>query len=106
MQIEAQVVRSKSELVKELQRLPVKSALIYLNVDRRTWDQIAREHQRARVVVVVRRYLGNCATLQAAVRTNVQEDVIDINKRTDKSFPWTSRPSLSPSPSALLRSMP
>ena len=53
MLIETQVVRSKSELLKELQGLPVSKAVIYRNVDRKAWEQIAREHQGQKVVVVV-----------------------------------------------------
>ena len=52
MLIETQVVRSKSELVKELQGLPVTKAVIYRNVHRNSWEQIADEHQGATVVVV------------------------------------------------------
>ena len=53
MLIETQVVRSKFELLRELQRLPVTRAVIYRNVDRKPWEQIAKEHQGVRVVVVV-----------------------------------------------------
>ena len=53
MLIETQVVRSKSELLKELQGLTATKAVIYRNVDRKAWEQIAKEHQGARVVVVV-----------------------------------------------------
>ena len=53
MLIETQVVRSKSELLKELQGLPVTKAVIYRNVDRKAWEQMAKEQQGARVVVVV-----------------------------------------------------
>lgn len=53
MLIATQVVRSKSELVKEVQTLSVTTAVIYRNVDRRAWEAIAREHQGARVIVVV-----------------------------------------------------
>ena len=53
MLIETQVVRSKSELLKELQGTPVAKAVIYRNVDRKAWDLIAKEHQGARVVVVL-----------------------------------------------------
>ena len=53
MLIETQVVRSKSELLKELQRIPIAKAVVYRNVDRKAWEQIAREHQGATVVVVV-----------------------------------------------------
>lgn len=52
MLIETQVVRSKSELVKEVQALSVTKAVIYRNVDRKAWEQIAKEHQGARIVVV------------------------------------------------------
>ena len=37
MLIKTQVVRSKSELLKELQRLPVTKSVIYRNVARRAW---------------------------------------------------------------------
>lgn len=53
MLIETQVVRSKSELLSELQRIPIAKAVVYRNVDKRAWEQIAREHQGARVVVIV-----------------------------------------------------
>ena len=53
MLIETQVIRSKSELLKELQGLPVTKAVIYRNVDRRAWEQIAREHQTASMVAVI-----------------------------------------------------
>jgi hypothetical protein len=53
MLIETQVVRSKSELLKEVQALPVTKAVIYRNVDRKAWEQIAKEHQGVRVVFVV-----------------------------------------------------
>jgi hypothetical protein len=52
MLIETQVVRSKSELLKELQGLPVIKAVIYRNVDKRAWEQIAKEHQGVRVIVI------------------------------------------------------
>ena len=53
MLIETQVVRSKSELLKELQGLPVIKAVIYRNVDRKAWEQIAKEHRGMRTVVMV-----------------------------------------------------
>ena len=53
MLIETQVVRSKSELLKEVQALPVTKAVIYRNVDRKAWEQIANEHQGVRSVVIV-----------------------------------------------------
>ncbi len=52
MLIETQVVRSKSELLKELQRLPVTKAVIYRNVDRKAWEQIVKDNQGVRVVVI------------------------------------------------------
>ena len=53
MLIETQVVRSKSELMEELQGLPATKAVIYRNVDRKAWEQIAKEHQGVRYVVIV-----------------------------------------------------
>jgi len=53
MLIETQVVRSKSELVKEVQALPVTKAVIYRNVDKKAREQIAREHQGVRVVIAL-----------------------------------------------------
>ena len=53
MLIETQVVRSKSDLLKKLQGLPVTKAVIYRNVHRKAWEQIAKEHQGARVVLLV-----------------------------------------------------
>ena len=52
MLIETQVVRSKSELLKELQATTVTKAVIYRNVDRKAWEQIAKEHQGMNLVVV------------------------------------------------------
>jgi hypothetical protein len=52
MLIETQVVRSKSELLKELQGLPVTKAVIYRNVDRKAWEEIAKVHQGLRLVLV------------------------------------------------------
>lgn len=53
MLIETQVVRSKPELLKELQGLAVTKAVIYRNVDRKTWERIAKEHQRNGLLVIV-----------------------------------------------------
>jgi hypothetical protein len=53
MLIETQIVRSKSEFVNEIQRMPIAKAVIYRNVDKKAWEQIAKEHQGARAVVVV-----------------------------------------------------
>jgi (2Fe-2S) ferredoxin len=53
MMIETQVVRSKSELLKEVQALPVTKAVIYRNVDKKAWEQIVKEHQVASAVVVI-----------------------------------------------------
>ena len=52
MLIETQVIRSKSELVRELQGLPNTKTVIYGNVNKKAWDQIAREHKGVRVVFV------------------------------------------------------
>ena len=52
MLIETQVVRLNSELLKEVQALSFTKAVIYRNVDRKAWEQIAREHQGVSVVVV------------------------------------------------------
>ena len=52
MLIETQVVRSKSELIRELQELPVTKAVIYRNVDRKTWEKIVKEHQVCSVVML------------------------------------------------------
>ena len=53
MLIETQLVRSKSELLKELQRIPIAKAVIYRNVDKRAWEQIAKEHSGVRVVITL-----------------------------------------------------
>ena len=52
MLIETQVVRSESELLRELQGLPVSKAVIYRNVERKAWEQIAKEHQGVMLVLV------------------------------------------------------
>ena len=52
MLIEKQVVRSKPELLKELQGLPVTKAVIYRNVDRKAWEQIAKDNQEALTEVI------------------------------------------------------
>ena len=52
MLIETQVVRSKSELLKELQRIPIVKAVVYRNVDRKAWEQIAKENMEATVIIV------------------------------------------------------
>jgi hypothetical protein len=54
MLIETQVVRSKSELLKELQGLPVTKAVIYRNIDKKAWEQIAKEHVGAKAFVIYR----------------------------------------------------
>ena len=53
MLIETQVVRSKSELLKELEKNTVAKAIIYRNADRRSWEQIARERQGTRAVTLI-----------------------------------------------------
>ena len=55
MLIETQLVRSKSELLKELQGLPVTKAVIYRNVDKKAWEAIEKEHPGARVACVILR---------------------------------------------------
>ena len=53
MLIETQVVRSKSELLKELQGLTVTKTVIYRNVYKKAWEQIAMEHSGVRVVITL-----------------------------------------------------
>ena len=53
MLIETQVVRSKSELMKELQRIPIAKAVVYRNVDKKAWEQIAKEHHGVKLLVVI-----------------------------------------------------
>ena len=53
MLIETQIAHSKSELLRELQGLPVTKAVIYRNVDKKAWEQIAKEHRSMRSVVVI-----------------------------------------------------
>ena len=53
MLIETQVVRSKSELLKEVQALPVTKAVIYRNVDRKAWEQIVKEHQTSGFMTII-----------------------------------------------------
>ncbi len=55
MLIETQVVRSKSELLKELQALPVTKAVIYRNVDKKAWEQIAKAHSSTATLILVQR---------------------------------------------------
>ena len=53
MLIETQVVRSKSEELKKLQRIPIAKAVVYRNVDKKVWELIAKEHQGVTVVLLV-----------------------------------------------------
>ena len=53
MLIETQVVRSKSELSNEIQRMPIAKAVVYRNFDSKAWQQIVKEHQGVRGVIVV-----------------------------------------------------
>jgi hypothetical protein len=53
MVIETQVVRSKSEPLKEVQALSVTKAVIYRNVDKKAWEQIAKELQGSKTVLVL-----------------------------------------------------
>lgn len=52
MLIDTQVVRSKSEFLKELQGLPITKAVIYRNVDRNTWQQIAKVNPKAKIIII------------------------------------------------------
>lgn len=53
MLVETQVVRSKSELLSVIQRITISQAVVYRNVDKKVWEQIAKGHQGATVVVVI-----------------------------------------------------
>lgn len=53
MLIETPAFRSKSELLKELHRLPVTKAATYRNVDKKAWEQIAKAHQGLRVLAIL-----------------------------------------------------
>ncbi|MEI8179592.1 hypothetical protein [Aestuariivirga sp.] len=53
MLIETQVIRSKSDFLKELEKNTVAKAIVYRNPDRRGWEQIAREHQETRAVTLI-----------------------------------------------------
>jgi (2Fe-2S) ferredoxin len=53
MPIETRVARSKSRLLKEPQGLPVTKAVIYRNVDKKAWEQIAKEHQEVMGLVIL-----------------------------------------------------
>lgn len=53
MLIETQVIRSKSELLNEIQRMPLAKAVVYRNVDRKAWEQIAKEHQVMKLLVMI-----------------------------------------------------
>jgi hypothetical protein len=66
MPIETRVARSKSRLLKEPQGLPVTKAVIYRNVDKKAWEQIAKEHLGVRIVVIAPR---RSTSLQAEFAT-------------------------------------
>jgi hypothetical protein len=51
MLLETQIVRSKSELQKELQGNLVAKVVINRNVDRKTWEQIAKYNQGATILI-------------------------------------------------------
>lgn len=53
MLIETQVVRSRSELMNETQRMPIAKAVVYRNVERKAWEAIAEVHQGVRVMVIM-----------------------------------------------------
>lgn len=50
MLIETQVIRLKSELLKELQGLPVTKEVICRNLDRKAWEQIAKVNPKAKII--------------------------------------------------------
>lgn len=54
MLIETQLVRSKSELLNEIQRMPIAKAVVYRNVDKKAWEKIARELPNANSVVIIK----------------------------------------------------
>ena len=51
--LETKVVRSKSELTNEIQRLPIAKSVVYRNADRKAWEATASEHQGGSAVVVI-----------------------------------------------------
>ena len=53
MLIETQIIRRKSDLLKELEKNTVGRAIIYRNPDRQSWDQIAKEHQGTRSITLI-----------------------------------------------------
>ena len=53
MLVETQVVRSKSELLSVIQRMTISQAVVYRNVDKKAWEQIAKGHLGAIVVAVI-----------------------------------------------------
>lgn len=46
-------VEAAMGLLKEMQGLTVTKAVIYRNIDKKAWEQIAKQHQGTRVVVVL-----------------------------------------------------
>ena len=55
MLVETQLVRSKSELMSVIQRMTISQAVVYRNVDKKAWEQIAKGHLGAIVVAVIAR---------------------------------------------------
>lgn len=53
MLIETQIIRRKSDLLKELEKNTVGKAVIYRNPDRRSWERIAKEHQGTRSITLI-----------------------------------------------------
>lgn len=53
MLVETQVVRSKPELMSVIQRMTISQAVVYRNVDKKAWGQIAKGHLGAIVVAVI-----------------------------------------------------
>jgi hypothetical protein len=48
MIIETQIIKSKSELQSAIQKLKINRATIYLEVDRKKWDEIGKKLDRSR----------------------------------------------------------
>ena len=53
MLIETQIILRKSDFLKELEKNTVAKAIAHRNPDRRSWEQIAREHQGTRAVTLI-----------------------------------------------------
>lgn len=53
--VETQEIRPQSELLKELQAIPVTKAVIYRNVDKKAWEQIAKAYSANATLILVQR---------------------------------------------------